>query len=120
MQTALLIVQRVYNPYKILPPILRPKKYDYHAIPTTVYVPFLLNKKQDVGLDSDCAICMNPIDYNNNESFMITPCNHAFHTDCLNKWMDVKLECPTCRTAIPDVRYIQSVLCVVCFVFVHT
>lgn len=57
-------------------------------------------------MDMDCAICMSAIDYNDPASFMVTPCHHAFHTDCLYKWMDVKLECPTCRAPLPDVRYL--------------
>ena len=32
---------------------------------------------------------------------MKTPCNHYFHKDCLQKWTDVKLDCPTCRKALP-------------------
>ena len=57
-------------------------------------------------MDTDCAICMSAIDYNDPASFMVTPCHHAFHTDCLYKWMDVKLECPPCRAPLPDVRYL--------------
>lgn len=32
---------------------------------------------------------------------MNTPCNHKFHEECLTQWMEVKLECPTCRAALP-------------------
>jgi hypothetical protein len=32
---------------------------------------------------------------------MKTPCNHLFHEECLTQWIDVKLECPTCRSALP-------------------
>lgn len=35
--------------------------------------------------------------------YMITPCNHAFHTECLDAWIKQKRECPTCRTPIPSV-----------------
>jgi hypothetical protein len=30
-----------------------------------------------------------------------TPCKHYFHQKCLIKWMDVKMECPTCRATLP-------------------
>lgn len=30
----MVVIQRVYNPYTIVPPFLRPKKYNYHALPT--------------------------------------------------------------------------------------
>jgi transmembrane E3 ubiquitin-protein ligase len=32
---------------------------------------------------------------------MKTPCNHKFHEECLTQWLDVKLECPTCRAVLP-------------------
>ncbi|KAH8739568.1 RING-H2 finger containing membrane associated protein [Cryptosporidium ryanae] len=52
-----------------------------------------------------CVICMaNIIVLNNFESEMCgvcTPCDHIFHQKCLKQWMDIKLECPTCRRIIP-------------------
>merc|ERR1711935_580880 len=32
---------------------------------------------------------------------MVTPCKHYYHRACLTQWMDQKMECPTCRTALP-------------------
>lgn len=32
---------------------------------------------------------------------MKTPCNHKFHVTCLVEWMSIKMECPTCRAALP-------------------
>lgn len=32
---------------------------------------------------------------------IITPCNHVFHRDCLVRWMEVKLDCPVCRSSLP-------------------
>lgn len=67
----------------------------------------------------DCAICMNEIDLPINTNpdgkaknqvdkvksskYMITPCHHIFHTECLEDWMVYKLQCPVCRTALPPV-----------------
>ena len=36
-----------------------------------------------------------------NKKYMMTPCNHSYHSVCLKKWMDIRMECPTCRQAIP-------------------
>lgn len=45
-------------------------------------------------LSKDCAICMLPIDTQAQHSslnvlyrtnYMVTPCHHIFHTDCLEK-----------------------------------
>jgi hypothetical protein len=32
-----------------------------------------------------------------------TPCKHSFHEKCLKEWMKTKLECPTCRQALPAI-----------------
>lgn len=53
----------------------------------------------DAGVE--CVICMNPLDVERTSARMVTPCNHFFHPDCLNRWMDVKMECPTCRQLLP-------------------
>ncbi|RWW25637.1 hypothetical protein GW17_00010013 [Ensete ventricosum] len=31
----------------------------------------------------------------------VTPCDHCFHSGCLQRWMDIKMECPTCRRSLP-------------------
>ena len=49
----------------------------------------------------DCVICYNPIDIMNRKAYMIAPCDHIFHKSCLEQWMDVKMECPICRTDLP-------------------
>ena len=36
------------------------------------------------------------------KQFMITPCNHIFHTQCLEKWLEYKKECPNCRTSMEE------------------
>lgn len=34
-------------------------------------------------------------------TIMVTPCRHKFHPNCLRQWMEIKLECPFCRSPIP-------------------
>ena len=74
----------------------------------------------------DCVICYCPIDTGDRKSYMLAPCEvsmeeekknvslqqhltrppppqHIFHKDCLVQWMDVKMECPTCRGALPAI-----------------
>lgn len=50
----------------------------------------------------DCVICYNAIDVHNRRGYMLAPCDHIFHRECLIQWMDVKMECPICRTELPS------------------
>jgi len=36
--------------------------------------------------------------------FMLTPCNHLFHSFCLESWLANKSECPYCRQIIPPLE----------------
>ncbi len=54
-----------------------------------------------MGAGVECVICMNPADVGQAGARMVTPCNHFFHNHCLERWMDVKMECPTCRRPLP-------------------
>ena len=38
------------------------------------------------------------------KKYMITPCDHVFHTVCLEKWMRQKNECPYCKAVIPPIE----------------
>ncbi len=49
----------------------------------------------------DCVICYNAIDIMDRKAYMLAPCDHLFHADCLREWMEVKMECPICRTNLP-------------------
>lgn len=33
--------------------------------------------------------------------YMVTPCRHIFHTNCLEGWMRYRLMCPNCRESLP-------------------
>ena len=49
----------------------------------------------------ECSICYDAIDVRDRPKYMLAPCNHIFHRECLAQWMDVKMECPICRTELP-------------------
>lgn len=51
----------------------------------------------------DCVICYTSIDTGNRSGYMLAPCDHIFHKGCLVQWMEVKTECPVCRTKLPEV-----------------
>ena len=73
----------------------------------------------------DCAICTEAIEvpvlpsgkevdrYNTSSSastmvfsrraYMVTPCRHIFHSQCLEGWMRYRLQCPICRENLPPI-----------------
>lgn len=87
-------------------------------------------KKSDAGYDTrtmDCAICQNILEVPvmaatttgdgvastvatgagalqamlERRKYMVTPCKHVFHSECLEGWMRHKLMCPSCRAELP-------------------
>ncbi|AAF15932.1 putative RING zinc finger protein; 84572-85321 [Arabidopsis thaliana] len=54
--------------------------------------------------ENGCAICME--DYIEGSSIVAKlPCDHEFHGDCINKWLQLNHMCPLCRSSIPkDVK----------------
>ncbi|KAI0124306.1 hypothetical protein BJ170DRAFT_79629 [Xylariales sp. AK1849] len=34
-------------------------------------------------------------------AYMVTPCRHIFHSECLEGWMRFRLQCPICREELP-------------------
>eukprot|EP00586_Coscinodiscus_wailesii_P010005 CAMPEP_0172513466 /NCGR_PEP_ID=MMETSP1066-20121228/252708_1 /TAXON_ID=671091 /ORGANISM="Coscinodiscus wailesii, Strain CCMP2513" /LENGTH=541 /DNA_ID=CAMNT_0013293743 /DNA_START=30 /DNA_END=1655 /DNA_ORIENTATION=+ len=51
----------------------------------------------------DCVICYSSINIHDRRGYMLAPCDHIFHRECLEQWMDVKMECPICRTDLPPI-----------------
>lgn len=47
----------------------------------------------------ECVICMVLIE-DTHDGCMMTPCDHLFHADCLQQWMEIKMECPSCRAQL--------------------
>ena len=116
---ALLLSQRRWGPRWFVPRALLPAKYDYHRrapvrppeqgggaggagnagdVAATAGGPRDI-ETGDAG--TECVICMNPLDVEALAARMVTPCGHFFHPACLARWMDVKMECPTCRRPLP-------------------
>ncbi|KAJ2236618.1 hypothetical protein H4R99_005850 [Coemansia sp. RSA 1722] len=59
----------------------------------------------------ECAICIQHVDVSPTAAsslfgrapYMVTPCHHVYHTECLTRWMEMKLECPVCRAPLPPI-----------------
>jgi len=99
-QVGLLLLQYYCGSRCFIPDALRPERYNYFRKLNIAQSSELNSKVQEEG-GIDCVICMTPVEYSSPSSRMVTPCNHFFHPDCLERWLKVKMECPTCRRPLP-------------------
>jgi transmembrane E3 ubiquitin-protein ligase len=66
--------------------------------------------KRDIPIENfedgevSCVICMASIEKEDDvyQNYMVAPCNHVFHDICIQRWMEEKMECPTCRSLLPE------------------
>ncbi|CAN3371971.1 hypothetical protein DIRU0_B06898 [Diutina rugosa] len=58
----------------------------------------------------ECSICLSPLKFRVawkvhskvcTHKYMVTPCKHMFHTDCLKSWIKLRRRCPVCRRRVP-------------------
>ncbi|KAL3123715.1 hypothetical protein niasHT_002797 [Heterodera trifolii] len=56
--------------------------------------------------DDDCAICLSSLSDGNEKGpmKMAVPCNHFFHRDCINVWLNTSKNCPICRAPVNAVN----------------
>ena len=97
LQIAVLLLQEKLGPRFFIPARFLPVKYNYERRIDPQQLSLLQSNESDA---LDCVICMNEVDPQARE-YMITPCDHIFHRQCLQEWMDIKMECPTCRSTLP-------------------
>jgi len=45
-----------------------------------------------------CPICL--LDYESGDKVTELPCNHQFHPDCVNHWLQRNSTCPACRSSV--------------------
>lgn len=91
LQASILLLQHYLGSRWFIPRQILPEKYSYY-------------RRFDQGTyhATDCVICMTAIDLmQRSNDCMVTPCDHFFHSGCLQRWMDIKMECPTCRRPLP-------------------
>ncbi|OMO62768.1 Zinc finger, RING-type [Corchorus capsularis] len=91
LQASILLLQHYLGSRWFIPRQILPEKYSYYR-----------RFDPDTNHATDCVICMTAIDLTQRSSdCMVTPCDHFFHSGCLQRWMDIKMECPTCRRSLP-------------------
>ena len=87
IECIILLLQNRYGGRFFIPKTWRANNYDYfgHEIPE----------------DSVCPICLAPMEREDIDNIMTTPCGHAFHAGCLQRWMEDETVCPFCRAELP-------------------
>ncbi|KAJ4729778.1 transmembrane E3 ubiquitin-protein ligase 1-like [Melia azedarach] len=91
LQSSILLLQHYLGSRWFIPRQILPEKYSYYR-----------RFDQNTNHATDCVICMTAIDLTQRSNdCMVTPCDHFFHSGCLQRWMDIKMECPTCRRPLP-------------------
>ncbi|OEL18557.1 hypothetical protein BAE44_0020422 [Dichanthelium oligosanthes] len=53
----------------------------------------------DAGTPAECAVCLQG--FVAEDRLRALPCSHAFHQDCIFRWLRVSHVCPLCRHALP-------------------
>lgn len=91
LQVAVLFMQDKFGPRFFLPKNFLPESYNYRRQLSSDFEE----------THHDCVICMSRIDVGL-KRYMLTPCNHIFHQQCLMRWLEQKMECPSCRSPLPQ------------------
>ena len=45
--------------------------------------------------NNECCICLQ--EFISNEEIVELPCNHIYHKQCIEEWLKVNRNCPSCR-----------------------
>ncbi|CAD8124760.1 unnamed protein product [Paramecium sonneborni] len=56
-------------------------------------------QQSDIQRDTECSICQETIQITQEslENCVKTDCEHIFHNECLNQWLNYQQTCPICR-----------------------
>lgn len=76
-----------------------PKEF-LESLPLQVYSE--ANKQNFSEENKMCTICQ--CNYEVGEKFIIVPCLHRFHKDCVCKWFEEKNTCPVCKAEVCEVE----------------
>lgn len=111
IQLILLILQAQFGARLLIDRL--PQVYDYHRplnaddIDLVIESNDLKRSTDDVEIHVECHVCKKgiklspPSEKVQSTDYMVTPCFHLLHTDCLEGVMEYRLQCPRCRNGIP-------------------
>ena len=67
---------------------------------------FVASKIRPLTPLGQCLICLD--DYEPEHDIRVMSCRHAFHKDCVDKWLQVgRNNCPACRSKVSEVEYLS-------------
>lgn len=59
-----------------------------------------MNYSKESEKEETCTVCLS--DFEENENIRKLRCNHIFHPECIEKWLDINKKCPMCRKEIDN------------------
>nr|CAD1830465.1 unnamed protein product [Ananas comosus var. bracteatus] len=67
---------------------------------TIASLPSANYKAQNVqdGNTEQCVICR--VEYEEGENLVVLSCNHTYHPECINKWLQINKVCPMCSAEV--------------------
>ena len=54
--------------------------------------------ESETTLEDPCIVCM--CDIRKGERVLELGCGHAYHVECIEKWLEVRGKCPVCQTKV--------------------
>ncbi|XP_016439876.1 RING-H2 finger protein ATL29-like [Nicotiana tabacum] len=75
------------------------------SYPTFTYSSVKDYRRETYGLE--CAICLVEFD-DNSLLRLVTSCNHVYHQDCIDLWLESHKTCPVCRASLDSPKMLQK------------
>ena len=69
-----------------------------NRLPTLVWEPSMGEGKAENHTEVKCQVCQFP--YEEGDVLRRLPCDHCFHKDCVDSWLETKDTCALCRKSI--------------------
>ncbi len=65
---------------------------------TTSQLEIIPTKILNQTLEVECTICLLP--HQTNDEIRVLPCQHKYHVECIDLWLNRRAHCPMCKTPI--------------------
>jgi hypothetical protein len=84
-----------------------PRGLDQEVISSIPIIHYKSEKENgEKNFSSECAFCLS--EFEEDEKLRVIPnCNHLFHIDCVDIWLQNNANCPLCRSKVSLTREIQ-------------